>query len=1007
LQRLKALVAQPVNAPINRASIRRSLQALFATGRFSDLQVEAERTPQNDLTLVFVARENYFVGAVTVDGISRRPTPNQLVIAGKLQLGELYAPEKIEQAAKNMQATLMDNGYYRAKVTPATVFHEDTQQVDITFHVDPDVHAHIGSVAISGQPGYSDKDVARISGLQSGHTVTAERATKALQKLRKKYQKENRLEAQVAITDRKYRAESDTLDYALKIDQGSRVDVQVVGAHLSRSELKKCIPVYEEGAVDDDLLNEGVRNLRDLFQTKGYSDARVSWDRQTDPAANRTHMIFKVELGSKHALKAVKIAGNRYFSTSLIRERMRIRPATRLLPLGLFSDSMLNQDLQSIASMYKANGFLNVKLQHEISANYGGEAGRLLVTVRIDEGPQSKVGAVTLAGNRAISESDLLPLMSTITGQPYSETNVAQDRESILSYYLNRGFPNVQFQSKAIAAKDNPNLFDVAYTVTEGDQVFVEQVLIGGLNYTKPFVVQQQLQVRPGDPLSQLDLLETQRRLYDLGLFTEVDMAVQNPDGQSRFKNVLFQMREAKRWTFNYGVGFQLQTGGLSSANLSQINTAPAPGVDVPKDSFPPNGLRPGTSAQGSTVFSPDFSFEVSRLNFRGRDHTVSFKGRYGNLEKRALVSYDAPRFFDSEKLRLTFTGLFENSRDVRTFTSDRLEGSVQIEQAINRVSSLFWRYNYRRVKVVSGSLAISPELVPFLSRPVLVGMPSITYIRDKRDDPLDTHKGNYTTVDFGVSAKALGSASVRQTVQSAVGQTSFCETSSVSGSSTTTCATAANFTRVNAQNSTYAPLGWGIILARSTRIGVENPFGNNSGALAIPLAERFFSGGVISHRGFALNQAGPRDLVTGFPLGGNAIFVNSLELRFPPPMLPLVGDNVSFVLFSDSGNVFQNATSMGHSLFRWYQPNRNDCRSEQTSSKCRFDYMSTAVGTGLRYRTPIGPVRADVSYNLNPASFPYKVCVPASGQTNDLCGANAAPIFQHGTLRHFNFFLA
>jgi outer membrane protein assembly factor BamA len=174
-----------------------------------------------------------------------------------------------------------------------------------------------------------------------------------------------------------------------------------------------------------------------------------------------------------------------------------------------------------------------------------------------------------------------------------------------------------------------------------------------------------------------------------------------------------------------------------------------------------------------------------------------------------------------------------------------------------------------------------------------------------------------------------------------------------------------------------------------------------------VPLPERFFSGGVISNRGFALNQAGPRDLITGFPVGGNAVFVNSIELRLPPPTLPIVGNNLSFVLFNDSGNVFQNATTMGHSLFRWYQPNRKACSDEKQHEQCRFDYMSTAMGTGIRYKTPIGPARVDFSYNLNPSSFPYYVQCP--GTSTKPCGVipPGTTVFQHGTLRHFNFFFS
>jgi outer membrane protein insertion porin family len=140
-----------------------------------------------------------------------------------------------------------------------------------------------------------------------------------------------------------------------------------------------------------------------------------------------------------------------------------------------------------------------------------------------------------------------------------------------------------------------------------------------------------------------------------------------------------------------------------------------------------------------------------------------------------------------------------------------------------------------------------------------------------------------------------------------------------------------------------------------------------------IPLPERLYAGGASSHRGFGINGAGPRDLQTGFPVGGSAALVNSTELRMPAPVMPLVGDSINFVLFHDMGNVFQNASDMFPSFLRFNQPNRHTCTEVLgvVVGTCSFNYFSHAVGLGARYRTPVGPVRVDFSYNLNPPIYP------------------------------------
>ncbi len=188
--------------------------------------------------------------------------------------------------------------------------------------------------------------------------------------------------------------------------------------------------------------------------------------------------------------------------------------------------------------------------------------------------------------------------------------------------------------------------------------------------------------------------------------------------------------------------------------------------------------------------------------------------------------------------------------------------------------------------------------------------------------------------------------------------------------------------------NSSYYEVGkrkW--VIARSTRFGMEQSWGNSSEQL-IPLPERLYAGGAQSHRGFAINQAGPRDEQTGFPIGGAGVFVNTLELRLPNPTLPYVGNSLGFVLFHDMGNVFNSVSDIGPSFLRFHQPDMATCKDTSTpppespvvtNGKCSFNYFSHAVGVGLRYNTPIGPIRFDFAVNLDPSVYPVFVTYSSS----------------------------
>jgi outer membrane protein assembly factor BamA len=434
------------------------------------------------------------------------------------------------------------------------------------------------------------------------------------------------------------------------------------------------------------------------------------------------------------------------------------------------------------------------------------------------------------------------------------------------------------------------------------------------------------MRIQDEDPLSQNRMVDSQRRLYDLGLFNEVDMAVQNPEGQEPSKNVLFNLQEARRWTFRYGGGIEFATGNIPTTN----------------------------NPQGNTGISPNGVVEVTRLNMFGLDQTLTLRGRLGLLTRRALASYDAPRLFHRENWRVTFTTFYDNTADVNTFTSQRLEGSVQAEQRYTRASTLLYRMAYQRVSIDPNSLVIDPTLIPLYSKPVLIAIPSLTYVRDTRDNPIDTHKGSYNIADLGLATSVLGSQ--------------------------------ANFGRVLLQNSTYYVIKKKWVLARNTQIGIEHPYGVNNflslpssasqlpaEATTIPLPELFFSGGGNSLRGFSINQAGPRDPVTGYPIGGQGLFINNVELRMPPVSLPYVGDNLGFVVFHDMGNVFDTANHILPGIFRLHQPSIAKCSPPSSTVPCNFSYDPQAVGLGIRYKTPVGPVRFDLGYNFNPTRYPIQ----------------------------------
>jgi outer membrane protein assembly factor BamA len=969
---LPSELPQKVGEPLDPQKVRESTRRLFASGRYRDILVRGVR--QGDaVTLVFAGAPRFYVGRVTIAGVKEERLTSLLEFATKLSPGTAFTEAQIAAGTEGIKQILQQQGYYEPKVAVKTQTDVAGDQVNATYTVNIGPQARVGKVTVEGTDvGLTPDEFRKKSKLKANSKVSRDTTSNALERLRKQYQKQDHLEAAVTLQKQTYDVARKQVDYDFRVTEGPQVKVVVEGAKLSRSRLHLLVPIFEEGTIDNDLLNEGVHNIRDYQQQQGYFDAKVD----VAVAGVKTpaeSVVFTVDRGKKYKVRTVTLKGNKYFSTDLLQERMKVQKANAYLRSGRYSPALVSGDVSSIKSLYKANGFDQAEVTTDVkdinNAKNGQplKVGEIAVTFTIVEGPQQRFGTVELSGVAAAREKSVRGLMNTQAGQPFSLATLSGDRDTVLQYYLANGFDQVKVEIRQTKEADAAKT-DVSLNVTEGQQVFVNRVLVSGVEKTKPRVVTSQILVHPGDPLDQTALLQTQRNLYNIALFNEVVAAVQNPVGDAPQKNVLIQVTEAKRWNLTYGFGFEAQTGTPQSGTISEASCILL-------------GLNPCNqlTQEGKVGVSPRVSLDVSRINLRGTDDSLTLHTTYGLLEQVAILTLLNPHLRDSKNFSAAISGGYSNVQDITTFTSSTLEGDFRITEKWRKRDTFIYDFQYRRVKV--NDLQVSADLIPQQSQPVRVGGPGITWFHDTRSpSPLNAVKGSYTTLQGFYASSKFGSQT--------------------------------DFGKLDGTNSTYYQFGKEkYVFARSTRIAYEDAMGvnpnlgsaaclgvlltTNPSCNAIPLPERLYAGGASSHRGFPINGAGPRDLQTGYPVGGSAAIVNSLELRLPPPTLPLVGSSVSFVAFHDMGNVFQNAKDMFPSFLRFKQPNSSTCQNVSNAiGTCDFNYFSHAVGLGARYATPVGPIRVDFSYNLNPPLYP----VIYDFYNNPPHGAQAG---------HFNFFFS
>jgi outer membrane protein assembly complex protein YaeT len=935
-----------VGAPLNRLDVAATIDRLFYSGLYDDVKVDADADGAGVRVLIVTVAKK-FIGHIDARGKIKDP-PNRGVILddAQLSLGQPYDPELVEEARKRIEQELRQNGLYSGTVDTTTVEDPVNHQMTIGFLVNAGKRARYDLPQITGEAHLSNEAILAATGwrvrfIHRWRQVTQSLTDKGLDGIQKKYAKQERLTATVNLTSLDYDSATNRATPHLDIDAGPRIDIRALEAKVSKSKIRQLVPVYEEGSVDTDLLTEGVRNLTDYFQAKGYPDVDITFGQQ--PVKNDLEQInYYIALGPRRRLVDVRVEGSTYFLDETLRERMFLKPKSLVLRYGRYSESFVRKDEEALANLYRANGFRGVKVTSSLQTNVKGKENDLAVTYHIQEGPQWKVSSLKIEGTNRLKLDSLQRDLSSAEGQPYADVNVATDRNRILEYYYANGYPNATFRYQVNANGDD-NTVQLVYRITEGAREFVRNVIVTGLDITRYSLIDKSIDLKEDEPLSMTRVNDISRKLSDLGVFANVNAALQDPDGRNQYKTVLYDVDEANRYTFNVGLGLEVGQFGGTTNNLSQ--------------------------AGGAKGASPIVSFDVNRVNFLGLGQTISLQTKYSQLEQRESLNYIVPRFLGSQNRTVTFSLLYDTTQDVQTFSAHREEASVQTSQRFNRASTLQAKFAYRRVS--TGSVAIPSLLVPLLSQPVRIGILSASYIQDHRDNPSDAHRGFWNTIDAGVAGDFFGSQR--------------------------------SFARILARNATYTSIGRNLVFARQTQFGVIQPFHVAPGTLAvdeIPLPERFFGGGGVSMRGFGDNQAGPRDIgttsetgnpnstATGFPIGGNALFFNTFELRFP-----LFGPNISGVLFHDMGNIY---TSLGDLSLAYKQ-----------SSLGNFNYTVQAPGFGIRYKTPLGPVRVDFSYALNPPSYQGYSSSVTIQQLLDPATCGAACKLGTQRLSHFNFFFS
>jgi len=895
------------NQPFSQPKADATISALQKKGYQA---VELDIRPDADgIRVLFVLQPALYFGVYTFPEATRYFAYSRLLQVADYPPRGPYTQLDINNSQDRLTRFFQHNGYFQAQIKPQIEIDNQHGIVNVVYHTNFGKHAKFGDVDIAGA---TPQETAHLE--RALHSWMARLRSSAL--LKGKPYSLRRVQNATAY-----------LNTALMKQGFLGSQVKLIGAEYdpetNRADIHFNVntgPKVQAQVTGVHLWSWTKRNLLPIYQQAGINPEIIQEGRQNLLSYVQKKGFFDAQVTADVERKP---------DAETILYRITQGPRHKVTNVEVAGNRHLSsEDLLSRVTVEKKNrwwpfshGHYSQQMVRESASNLkkiyqangyssvtvtpqvANHSGDISVIFRVDEGPQDTVASLRVEGNNTQKISQLAPRgLKVVEGQAYSQKRVDDDRNGILAHYLISGYLNASFRA-TIAPVDKQDPHQLAVV----------------------YHITEGPQVR----IAQVDTLgrvHTRQALISETVPMRTEQALREDQmliGEDELYNLgIFDWSEVDP---RRAITTQTQEDVLIKVHEAKRNVitygygfevinrgGSVPGGTVALPGIPPVGVSQNFKTSEKTFWGPRGSLEYTRRNLLGRAETITFSGLAGRLDQRALSSYENPHFRSTNwSSQVSLQG--EHNSQNPIFTS--LVGQIgwQLQHALNpdKTNNLFLRYNLSQTAITR---LLIPDLVPPEDRHVRLSTLAANFVRDTRDNVLDAHKGIYESYEIDFNPHTLGSS--------------------------------VDFVKLLTQTAYYKQIPAGIVWANSLRVGIEEPFAGSH----VPLSQQFFSGGGSTLRGFPLNGAGPQrqlvacgtpgvsstcSLIT-VPEGGKQLLIVNSEFRIPVPLK----QGLSVVAFYDGGNVFAHVGFHGH-------------------------YTNT-IGTGIRFVTPVGPIRFDIGHNLN-----------------------------------------
>ncbi|HEX8295537.1 MAG TPA: outer membrane protein assembly factor BamA [Chthoniobacteraceae bacterium] len=394
--------------------------------------------------------------------------------------------------------------------------------------------------------------------------------------------------------------------------KSSVTEVVIQGAtQIKVSRLRKEITSKPNEALNEATLERDRQKLTEYYRSKGFTEAEVTSATELNEQTGKARVVFTINEGGKTAIRSVKFEGNSVLSRGELGKVVKTKPKSLL---NIFSKSgrlnaeLLDEDIRAIRELYQSRGYVDAQVGAPRLTRQGTKVD---IVFPITEGALYRVGKVSYTGANVFTTDELTKGAKIKTGEIYSPQGVRADVKTIQDLYGARGY--IDFQAGATTTPGGPQVIDVAFTLDEGVQSYLERINISGNTRTKDKVLRREMAVAPGEVFNTVRVDASKERLRNLNYFSKVEAYPSETLIPGR-KDLNIQVEEKRTGSFNFGAGFSSIENLLGFAEITQGN------------------------------------FDVTRWPyFTGGGQKFRLRVQYGTRRKDFVISLTEPYFMDRE----------------------------------------------------------------------------------------------------------------------------------------------------------------------------------------------------------------------------------------------------------------------------------------------------------------------------------------------------------------------